>query len=789
VTDISETNNNVQVEMANLKKAYTELKQQHKELLISHNLLENHYSNSPASQLSIDKAGVIISANAKLLLKLKVDKKFVINKPFFIFIHQQDREHFFALLKKIFLGELIENEIFRMINKSGEINFVKLHGKVNKTLDVCQFILIECSQKDALLSAKKQIEPLQEAIFNLSPIGISIRGASGTLISSNKKWQEIFNFSDDTLVGYQLERSQLKFDENDDYLKDHMVSIRNVYSHGGSYFMPRVKLPKRMGANADWISQHFIAVMDTRGNVDKVIIYTMDITEFTQYEGEIENRERRYKHFVQAMTEGIAIHDNGKILEVNDNLEKMLDFSRNDAIGKSIFEFIPSEFVEKTMLNITSKEDIIYDSFLLNSDSTRVPVEIITKPFVYNGRNVRVAVIRNLTERKNHIKKIHQQQKLDALALIGRGIAHDINNALMIVMSNISLMLMDKNLSSDITNYANNAKQGVKRGEFLASQLLAFTHGNNPNMLVGDIQRILRESTEFVLSGSNILPVFEIEDNLPIMQFDTEQMTQTFSNIFLNARQSMSKGGILLIKVEKILNRSMTKIIRNIQPAPISNIRSEGSYLSISITDEGCGIEMDKIVKIFEPFYSTRKVGTGLGLSIVKSVIEQHNGFISVDSKVGFGTQFIIYLPIVSTLTTNKGPEKLTPVWGSGSILLMDDEQVIRESLTMLLNQIGYKVEAVSNGKEAVSRYIQRHNAGNPFDLAILDITIPGGKGARYSAINILLHDPNAKLIVASGYSQSELIVDFKHFGFKERIVKPFDIIELSHKLAKILDD
>jgi CheY-like chemotaxis protein len=209
-----------------------------------------------------------------------------------------------------------------------------------------------------------------------------------------------------------------------------------------------------------------------------------------------------------------------------------------------------------------------------------------------------------------------------------------------------------------------------------------------------------------------------------------------------------------------------------------------GSYVCISVADTGSGIAPDVLPKIFDPYFTTRETGTGLGLSTCHAIVSRHNGHIEVESVLDKGTTFRVFLPAADFAAHDSGPPSSYPARGSGRVLVMDDDPSVREVASLLLCSMGYEVDSSSEGADAVARFVKAREAGSPFDVVIVDLTVPGGMGGKETLKRLLAIDPNARVVVASGYSEDPIISDYASAGFRAMITKPF----LGDELARAVD-
>ncbi|MBT3362805.1 MAG: response regulator [Chloroflexi bacterium] len=285
------------------------------------------------------------------------------------------------------------------------------------------------------------------------------------------------------------------------------------------------------------------------------------------------------------------------------------------------------------------------------------------------------------------------------------------------------------------------------------------------------------DTSNFALAGSNVKCQFEIPDDLRRVEVDEGQISQVMNNLVINASEAMPAGGVIKIKAENALDK------------PEDTLQLAGdSFIRIVISDKGIGIPHDFLSRIFEPYFSTKKKGSGLGLATSYSIIKSHGGSIRVESEIGKGTTFIIYLPASRRASpVKKIKQHDIPVVGKGRILVVDDEEVIRMLLRRVLIDAGYKVETVSDGAEAIELYTVAMDTGNPFSAVIMDLTIPGGMGGKEAVGKILQIDPGAKVIASSGYSTDSILADYGKYGFSAVATKPYTLGELEATLQQTL--
>ncbi|HAP66223.1 MAG TPA: hybrid sensor histidine kinase/response regulator, partial [Nitrospinae bacterium] len=303
-----------------------------------------------------------------------------------------------------------------------------------------------------------------------------------------------------------------------------------------------------------------------------------------------------------------------------------------------------------------------------------------------------------------------------------------------------------------------------------------FAKGGTPVRKTISIIKLLRDDVEFACRGSNVKCSLNIPDDLWPVDIDEGQINQVIYNIVINAGHAMSEGGTVELSAENINayadNRYFVK---------------EGKYVKIAISDTGSGISEENLNKIFDPYFTTKKTGSGLGLASAYSIIKNHDGYISVESKVGKGTTFYIYLPKSQSEAAVIKEHEEGLVYGEGKILVMDDEEILRTAAGMILGELGYSADFARDGKEAIKLYKKAKDSGEPFNAVLMDLTIPAGMGGKEAIKELIKIDPDIRAIVCSGYSNDPIMSEYKDYGFSAAIVKPYNIDELSRTINEVV--
>jgi two-component system cell cycle sensor histidine kinase/response regulator CckA len=385
--------------------------------------------------------------------------------------------------------------------------------------------------------------------------------------------------------------------------------------------------------------------------------------------------------------------------------------------------------------------------------------------------------IRAQLEKETRLEaELQRSSRLESLGILAGGIAHDFNNLLTVIMGNLTLAKLDTDERSVVSRWLREAEQGVMRARDLTLQLLTFAKGGDPVRKAVVLSEVVREAAEFALHGSKVRGDFTVAADLWPAEVDKGQIGQVVHNIVLNAMQAMPDGGVIRIAMENAA----------IGAGMLPDVAA-GRYLKLTIADNGAGIRPEYLPRIFDPYFTTKPGGSGLGLATVHSIVRKHLGHIRVLSKMGEGTIFDIWLPAASTTAVAPPTAESPPAPRTGRVLLMDDEEAIRRSVTALLRKRGFETVAVGDGRDAVREYTAAMKCGRRFDIVILDLTVPGGMGGRETMEQLRQMDPKVRAVVSSGYSSDPVLANYRHHGFIGMVAKPYDLTELGRTLEAAL--
>ncbi len=688
-----------------------------------------------------------------------------------------------ALAHTVKEGMIVENELLEIDAFDGQKRIILNYtapvlddkGKIQGAIVMNQDITERKKAEEALKSSEENFRNS----LDLSPLGIRIVTEEGELLYANRAILDMHGF------------------DSIEELKATPAKKRYTPESYAEYLQRKEK--RQRGERHP--SQYEASIVCKDGEIRHLLVFRKevlwngtrqvqlmheDITERKRAEEKTRESEEKFRSIVENSSDQIFMLDKDcKFLSINRTAADLSRKSPQEMIGMSILEVFPEDTAARFSKNIktvfdTGKSMLIEEMMLVQGR------EFYNSTSLYPIKDNRGSVIavtgivRDITDRKRLEEERARAEKLESVGTLAGGIAHDFNNYLTAILGNIQLATMyaEAGKAGEVRGLLLEAEKASMRAKNLTQQLLTFSRGGAPVKKAISAAKVIEEAAGLALSGSRAKSVFSPPDDLWAVEADEGQIIQVVSNIVINADQAMPQGGTINISARNT-------VVGTGSALPLT----EGRYVEISIEDHGIGIPQEHLGRIFDPYFTTKQKGRGLGLPTAYSIVKNHGGHITVESELGVGTTFHIYLPALKKRIPKGGKQaSVQPsLLAQGKILVMDDQEDIREMLREMLGLIGYEVEVATDGAEAIEAYRRAMESSQSFDAVILDLTVPGGMGGKEAVKKLLEIDPGVKAIVSSGYANDPVMADLKKYGFKALVAKPYDLKEMQEVLRRVL--
>jgi PAS domain S-box-containing protein len=563
----------------------------------------------------------------------------------------------------------------------------------------------------------------------------------------------------------------------DAYLRQAKVDphgrLNRAYEHwfGQTYFQKRLIF---LSKNYLWI---LLAVLAT---ITLFIVFNAMLrSKVRKSVREIARQKSYFENLFKIIPAGIVILDEeDRVIDTNQEFHHLFGFSLDEIKGRRLTDLINTADTLPQAVSLVRKaqsgERVFADGRRRNKYGEMLDLHIIASPIVYAGRvQGIIGIFLDISERKRMEEEIIKSKNIESVGVLAGGIAHDFNNMLTGILGNISVA---RRLTPDepARDILEKAEKAALKASGLTQQLLTFSKGGYPVKKVVSLPNLVRDALDLVISGSNVRADLRVDDGVSACEVDVTQLVQVIHNLLLNAREAMPGGGIVDIRIGTHVQAGEDDFLR------------QGNYVFLAIRDHGPGIAAADLQRIFVPYFTTKKTGSGLGLAIAYSIVNKHNGYIKVDSSDGAGATFTVFLPASPKKIS---PEAKTPrsAERQARILLMDDEEIVREVFADMLQDTPYRVDLASVSGEALEKFIAARDAGVPYDLVFLDLTGPGDIGGIKTLERIRSVDPQVTAIAISGYSVSEVSSHPGRFHFSDFLAKPFLPDELLNIISRNL--
>ncbi len=644
--------------------------------------------------------------------------------------------------------------------------------------DTLLTVFQDISQRMAADKALRSANEALEVVYRCSNAAIISLDANACVSFWNPAAEKMFGWTQQEVIGNPYPAVPEEFQE--EYQSYFAEKI------DGKAFTDVEVVRQRKDGTRFYVSATTGPMRNENGVVVGLTSVMIDIAERKQAEEALQQSEERYRSLVENTNDGYFICDvpTGQFRFLNQRMCDLLGYTQEEALAITLWDVIAAEDHPAVKANIdfygnsarTNSAPHAYKAVQKNKTTFRV--EISTTLVPYEEKPAIQGLLRDVTEKERLHAKLQQAQRLESVGTLAGGVAHDFNNLLMAIQGNASLALTKIEPTHSAHDKLKNITTYVQDAAGLTKQLLGFARGGKYEVKATDLNILVDKTTQmFGRTKKEITIHIHPQADIWLVAVDRGQIEQVLLNLFVNAWQAMPNGGQLNIQT--------TNVVLDTKYAHAYNV-SPGKYVKTSVTDTGIGMDKAIQTKIFEPFFTTkdRARGTGLGLASAYGIVKNHDGIINVYSERGKGTTFTFCLPADEITLSQEADDEPTPLSGTETILIVDDEEMILEVGREMLNELGYRPLEANSGQEALEIYLQE---GEKIDLIILDMIMPEMSGGEtYNKLKQI--SPAVKVLLASGYSLNGKASSILDSGCNGFIQKPFNMEELSRKIREVLD-
>ena len=664
---------------------------------------------------------------------------------------------------------------YRMIAADGHV--VWLHDIVTVTYSEDEGVRLQGVMID--ITAAKETEErlrLSEERFRLAMQGANDGLYDWNLVTNevyfSPRWKSMLGYGEHELENHRDTWEHLIRPEDRDPT---LALVQDFVTGRVGKFETEFRMRHKDGRYLILLSRAYL-YRDDHGNAVRIVGTHVDITERKMLEIALQESEEQFRNLCEFAPIGIFRTDvDGKNTYVNPLWEEITELSAQEGMNDGWLNSVHPEDrdgILRGWQHATATGGFYsHECRILTPGGKTKRVRALGSPLKGANGTIKgyVGTLEDVSDFWQARQEIIRTQKLESLGLMAGGIAHDFNNILTGILGNVALARMQLPDAEKVAHRLESAEKATARARDLTQQLLTFARGGEPIKKIVEVSALLKEAAEFALHGSNVGCEFAMEEGIWPVEADEGQLIQVIHNLVLNAVQAMPEGGTVTIGA--------------------SNATSEAGerYVRISVADTGIGMPEHHLLTIFDPYFTTKQHGSGLGLATCYSIIKKHGGRIRATSTLGKGSLFSISMPAAAGECASKPLCKSERFRASGHVLVMDDEEEVREIARTILEEFGFTVELAKDGSEAVELYQRGMEGGTPFSAVILDLTIPGGVGGREAIKGLLEMDPEVKAIVSSGYSNDPVMANYREHGFSAVLSKPYRPQDMNEVLQELL--
>jgi len=724
--------------------------------------------------LEVDSDKRIVYGNPAALSLIGIAEEKLLGTIFSELFNSPDRERIAGLLEMIDIEReaITEESPLNLHDKLVSMNVLEVSGERHRYIIILNDITEHKQAEEALRKSEERFRNLTE----LLPEVVYEIDTEGNFTFANRIALESFGYTQE-YIETGLNAIQVFAPEDQKRAKENIRRILSGEKLGVAEYMAQRKDGTRFP-----VIMHSAATVDAEGNIVGLRGVALNITERKKTEEALRESEARFRSLFDFSPQAIALSETetGKLIDVNDKFCKLTKYAKAEVLGRTTTEvgfYSENDRAKFTEGLKASGEVQGFEMDFKIKDGSMLSALMFSKIIYIANKSLLLTICVDITDRRLLEAQLLQAQKMEAMGTLAGGIAHDFNNLLMGILGNASVMSANIETSHPHYEKLKTIEKLVRSGSNLTSQLLGYARKGRYVVKPINLNQLVEETTDtFGRTRKEIIIHKDLAEDLFAVEAEEGQIEQVLFNLYVNAGDAMPGGGKLIVRTR---NSTHEEIKGNLYRP------RTGSYVVLEITDTGIGIDKKTVNRIFDPFFTTKEMGrgTGLGLASVYGIIKGHGGYIEADSEEGKGTTFSVYLPATEKKVGKTVTATEQIVRGSETILLVDDEDLIRDVGELMLPEIGYKVLLARSGEEAIKIYKEK---GEEIDLVILDIVMPGlGGGETYDKLKEV--DPAIKVLLSSGYSIDGRAQEILDRGCKGFIQKPFDMAELSKAISRAL--
>jgi PAS domain S-box-containing protein len=645
-------------------------------------------------------------------------------------------------------------------------------GEVFQIVESCRDITARRQAEERLLESEQKYRTILESIED----GYFETRLDGTITFVNRSMCRIMGYSRDQLIGMNNRDFSSVETTRQMYRR-----FRVIFDTGEPSPIATYEVTTRDGETR--LLELTATLMHNRnGQPEGFRGVARDVSDLAQAQKALEESEERYRKLSEVTMEGICFNDDSRIIDVNDAFARMFGYPREELIGiNAAGQLIAHEYREAVDRVDRTNSHKLYEAIGVRKDGTHFPIEIEGRGITYKGRQVRVASVRDITERKRSEQRLTMMQKMQAIGTLAGGIAHDFNNILASIMGYTEISLLKTAADSPVSSHLQNILQASHRARELVAQILSFSRNEegevrpvNVGLIIKETLKLLRPSIPTTIE---ITP--EIDSQVGQIHADPTQIHQILMNLCTNAAHAMrAAGGRLTISLTGLDLDEMT-------PNRITGA-APGPYVCLTVSDTGKGMDGNTLGRVFEPYFTTKEKGegTGLGLFVVHGIVQRFNGWVDVASKPGEGTTFSIFFPKIESAVFADPPPRESLPSGTETILFVDDDEIIVAMASEMLSSLGYRVIPAASAADALRIF---REVPDSFSLVITDQTMPGMTGEKL--IGLLREiKPDIPVIICTGFSEIMNPNKARECGINGFLMKPVEMTKLAHMTRRAIE-